>query len=160
MPSGTVFSACAFAENFFVSATNDFEESSNAPARVYVGSAGVERVRAECKRSGKHVRYVTHRAADERGQREFKLLRFDVHVFQNARKSRHRKCDGVIQKELRGVNDVRILQRLQNAVYEADEQAFLCAVDIREKHDGKKRNKRYAAALRQIPEFDIRKRER
>lgn len=49
----------------------------------------------------------------------------DVEFLENSRKSRHCKSDRVIQEELRGVDNPRILNRLQHAVNRTNDNTFL-----------------------------------
>ena len=84
----------------------------------------------------------------------------DVEFLENSRKSRHCKSDRVIQEELRGVDNPRILYCLQHAVNRTDDNTFSYAEHIRKQHKRKHRRKGYRAALRQREKLYVRKRER
>ena len=83
----------------------------------------------------------------------------DVEFLENSRKSQHCKSDWVIEKELRGMENKRVLNCLQHAVNRAHNNAFPYAEHIRKQHNGKHRRKRDRAAFCHREKLHVRKRE-
>ncbi len=105
-----------------------------------------------------HMRCKTQHARYDGAERKLHLRYFFefLHSCEHARYADCGKGDGVIQKELRGVNEPRILHRLQYAVHKSRINALAHAEHVRIEHERKKRRKRDRTALRHGPQLDIR----
>lgn len=116
--------------------------------------------RAERKDTGKKVRDKSADACDDCAERKLYLREIfkRFYIGERACKTDCGKRDGIIEKELSGVKDIRILYRLHNAVNHACENALLRAEHESVDHEGKEGSDRDRTALRHFCDTEIGKR--
>lgn len=117
-------------------------------------------VHAERIHARKIVTYKTEKARYARAQRELRahIVFEQSKVANTARKPYRRERHGIIERELRGVDNPRILYRLQNSVYQADEHAPATAEHERKQHKRKHGRESNAPAHGHFKQSHIRQR--
>ena len=103
------------------------------------------------------MRRKAEHAGNDRAERELQLRKFFqlLRVRKHTRKPDAGKGDGIIEKELRGVDDPRILNDLQQSVHGARHCALFRAEHERVQHEGQERGDGHRAALRHMDGRDV-----